>query len=128
MQILFHAPDANPAPWLAALQAALPQAQLRVWQEGDTAPADFAVVWKPPAAMLQGRTDLKGIFNLGAGVDAILQLGDALPAGVPIVRLDDAGMGVQMAEYVTHAVLRYFRKFDQLDAQQKSGQWRFVKA
>ena len=128
MQILFHALDANPAPWLAELQAALPQAQLRVWQEGDTAPADFAVVWKPPAAMLQGRTDLKGIFNLGAGVDAILQLGDALPAGVPIVRLDDAGMGVQMAEYVTHAVLRYYRKFDQLDAQQKAGQWRFVKA
>ena len=128
MQILFHIPDANPAPWLAELQAALPQAQLRVWQEGDGAPADFAVVWKPPAAMLAGRTDLKGIFNLGAGVDAILQLGDALPAGVPIVRLDDAGMGVQMAEYVTHAVLRYFRKFDLLDAQQKAGTWRFVKA
>lgn len=127
MQILFHCPDINPAPWLADLQAALPQAQLRVWQEGDTAPADFAVVWKPPVTMLQGRTDLKGIFNLGAGVDAILQLGDALPARVPIVRLDDAGMGVQMAEYVTHAVLRYFRKFDQLDAQQRAGQWRFVK-
>ena len=106
----------------------MPQAQLRVWQEGDAAPADYAVVWKPPAAMLAGRTDLKGIFNLGAGVDAILQLGDALPSGVPIVRLDDAGMGVQMAEYVTHAVLRYFRRFDLLDTQQKAGQWRFVKA
>ena len=127
MRILFHAIDANPAPWLADLQAALPDAALRTWQPGDDAPADYAVVWKPPAEMLRGRTDLKGIFNLGAGVDAILQLGDALPAGVPIVRLDDAGMGVQMAEYVSHAVLRYFRRFDQFAAQQREGQWRFAK-
>ena len=127
-RILLHAQDANPAPWLAALQAALPEAQLRAWEAGDDAPADYAVVWKPPVAMLHGRTDLKAIFNLGAGVDAILKLGTALPAGVPIVRLDDAGMGLQMAEYVTHAVLRYFRRFDQLDAQQRSGQWRFLKA
>ncbi len=127
MRILFHAVDANPAPWLADLQAALPQAQLRVWQEGDDAPADYAVVWKPPASMLRERRDLKGIFNLGAGVDAILQLGEDLPAGVPIVRLDDAGMGAQMAEYVIYAVMRYFRRFDQLDVQQASGQWRFVK-
>ncbi len=128
LRILFHAIDANPAPWLADLQAALPQASLRVWQEGDDAPADYAVVWKPPAAMLRNRPDLKAVFNLGAGVDAILQLGDALPAQVPIVRLDDAGMGVQMAEYVSHAVLRYFRRFDQLEAQQRNGQWRFLKA
>ena len=128
LRILFHAVDANPAPWLADLQAALPEASLRVWQEGDDAPADYAVVWKPPAAMLQNRPELKAVFNLGAGVDAILQLGDALPAQVPIVRLDDAGMGVQMAEYVSHAVLRYFRRFDQLEAQQRNGQWRFLKA
>ena len=128
LRILFHAVDANPAPWLTELQAALPDASLRVWQEGDNEPADYAVVWKPPAAMLQNRPDLKAVFNLGAGVDAILQLGAALPAQVPIVRLDDAGMGVQMAEYVSHAVLRYFRRFDQLEAQQRSGQWRFLKA
>ena len=127
MRILFHAKDSNHDAWLAALNAALPHAQVRVWQAGDNAPADYAVVWKPPAAMLQGRTDLKGIFNLGAGVDAILQLGDALPAGVPIVRLDDAGMAVQMAEYVTHAVLRYFRRLDAFDAQARKGQWGFLK-
>ncbi|GAC1425998.1 MAG: glyoxylate/hydroxypyruvate reductase A [Burkholderiaceae bacterium] len=127
MRILFHAIDANPVPWLEELQAALPDASLRVWQVGDTEPADYAIVWKPPAAMLQARTDLKCVFNLGAGVDAILELGDALPAGVPIVRLDDAGMGVQMAEYVTHAVLRYFRRFDQFATQQKNRQWRFLK-
>jgi len=56
-----------------------------------------------------------------------LQLGDGLPVGVPIIRLDDVGMGVQMAEYVTHAVLRYFRRFDQFDAQSRAQQWRPIK-
>lgn len=127
MRILFYAQDANPAPWLTALQTALPDARLRAWETGDTEPADYAIVWKPPADLLQGRTALKAVFNLGAGVDAILALGEALPAGVPIVRLDDAGMGVQMAEYVTYAVLRYFRRFDQFEVQQRDQQWRFAK-
>ncbi|MDY7573223.1 glyoxylate/hydroxypyruvate reductase A [Actimicrobium sp. CCI2.3] len=127
MQIIYYA-DSGPAEqWLTELHTALPLADVRVWHEGDTAPADYAVVWKPPAAMLQGRIDLKAIFNLGAGVDAILQLGDALSAGVPVVRLDDAGMAVQMADYVSHAVLRYFRRFDEFDAQARDHQWRFLK-
>jgi glyoxylate/hydroxypyruvate reductase len=126
MRILFYSPDGKPEPWLQGFAEALPQARLQVWREGDTAisaPADYAVLWRPPLAMLEGRSDLKAIFNLGAGVDAILQLGAALPAGVPIVRLDDAGMAVQMAEYVTHALLRYFRRFDEFEAQARSGLW-----
>lgn len=127
MRILFHATGGNPDSWLADIKAAIPEAELRLWQEGDDAPADYAIVWKPPAAMLRQRKGLKAIFNLGAGVDAIVELGDALPQGVPIVRLDDAGMGVQMAEYVTHAVLRHFRRLDEFDAQARAGKWRFLK-
>ena len=113
MNIIYYAAGADPEVWLKAFRLYLPDAQIRIWEEGDTAPADYALVWKPPAAMLRGRTELKAIFNLGAGVDAILQLGDALPVGVPLIRVDDAGMGVQMAEYVAHAVLRHFRRFDE---------------
>ena len=127
MQILFYADGSHADHWLTELQKTLPLADVRVWAEGDAAPADYAVVWKPPAVMLRGRDDLKAIFNLGAGVDAILQLGDDLPAKVPVVRLDDAGMAVQMAEYVTMAVLRYFRRFDEFEAQSRDHQWRFLK-
>ena len=127
MDIIFHSAGANPELWQNALQQAMPDANLRVWQEGDAAPADYALVWKAPAAMLRGRTDLKAIFNLGAGVDAILQLGDALPAGVPVIRLDDAGMGIQMAEFVAHAVLRYFRRLDEYAMQNSVQAWHFLK-
>jgi glyoxylate/hydroxypyruvate reductase A len=127
MEILFHATGGKPEPWVADLQAALPEARVRAWTEGDDAPADYAVVWQPPRAMLEKRADLKAIFNLGAGVDGILALGDALPANVPVVRLDDAGMGLQMAEYVSHAVLHYFRRFDAFAQAQREGRWRFIK-
>lgn len=127
MEILFYAEGSHADHWLAELQKTLPLADVRVWTEGDQARADYAVVWKPPGAMLRGRDGLKAIFNLGAGVDAILQLGADLPATVPVIRLDDAGMAVQMAEYVTHAVLRTFRRFDEFEAQSRDHHWRFLK-
>ncbi len=127
MRILFHAPNSNPEAWRAALGRAVPGADVRIWQDGDNAAADYAVVWKPPAAVLAPQRGLKAIFNIGAGVDGILELGEALPPDVPVVRLDDAGMGVQMAEYVTHAALRYLRRFDEYDMQLRAQQSRFLK-
>jgi len=126
MRILYYNEGEDNAFWLSGLRAALPQAEFRLWFPGDTAPADYALVWKPPAAMLAGRTDLKAIFNLAAGVDALLDMGDTLPQGVPVIRLEDAGMAIQMAEYVTHALLRYFRRFDEYDMQARNFEWKFL--
>jgi glyoxylate/hydroxypyruvate reductase A len=72
--------------------------------------------------MLAQLSGVKAVFLMGAGCDALLKLGDALPP-VPIVRLGDAGMGVQMAEYAAHAVLRYFRRFDEYEKQARRGVW-----
>ncbi|SFH75414.1 glyoxylate/hydroxypyruvate reductase A [Collimonas sp. OK307] len=125
MKLLCYVPPGSDFEnWITDFSAALPQADIRFWQEGDNAPADYALVWRPPAAMLQGRHDLKAIFNLGAGVDAILQLGEALPAGVPLIRVDDGGMAIQMANYVTHAVLGYFGRHDIYRQQAARGEWR----
>lgn len=123
MHIIFQDNGNHRQEWLEAIKQTLPQAQVRIWQEGDNAHADYAIVWKPSAAMLVGRNDLKAIFSRGAGVDGILQLAGALPDGVPVIRLSDAGMGIQMAEYVTHAVLAYFRRFDAYQGLQHARQW-----
>ena len=48
--------------------------------------ADYLVAWQPPAALLDQQSALKGIVNLGAGVDALLA-NPSLPRGVPIVKL-----------------------------------------
>ncbi len=131
MRILFYTPQVHVQDaWLAEFRQALPEADFHLWHENtaqeNALPADYAVLWQPPAAMLAGRGDLKAIFHLGAGVDALFKLGDALPPNVPIFRLEDAGMAIQMAEYVSHAVLRYFRRFDEFDAQARDGVWKFL--
>jgi glyoxylate/hydroxypyruvate reductase A len=95
-----------------------------VWQPG-AAQADVAVVWAPPQRFLDEQQALKALFNIGAGVDALLKL--RLPPGVRVVRLDDAGMSVQMAEYVCHAVIRHFREFDGYEADMKAGKWSYRK-
>jgi glyoxylate/hydroxypyruvate reductase A len=122
MKITFCCPDTDPEPWLEGLSAALPNAQVTLWQPG--APlADYAVVWAPPQTFFDEQTQLKAIFNTGAGVDALMKLN--LPAGVPVIRLDDAGMAVQMAEYVCHALIRHFREFDGYEADMAQGNWSF---
>ncbi|MCC8397414.1 glyoxylate/hydroxypyruvate reductase A [Paraburkholderia sp. MMS20-SJTR3] len=131
MKVLFYQSSTDAAAWLHDLARALPAAELREWQPGDHAPADFAIVWRPPAEMLAGRDSLRAIFNLGAGVDAMLALErerpGTLPRNVPLIRLEDTGMGAQMAEYVTYAVLRYLRRFDEYQAQQSERRWQVLK-
>jgi glyoxylate/hydroxypyruvate reductase A len=124
MRISFCCSDTKPQPWVDGLKAAFPDAQVSLWSAGDE-PADYAVVWSPPQQFFDEQTKIKGIFNIGAGVDALMKL--RLPAGVPVVRLDDAGMSAQMAEYVCHAVIRHFRELDAYEADIASGKWSYRK-
>ena len=122
MKIAFCCTDTRPEPWLASLRAALPDAEVVLWPSGDASePADYAIVWAPPQAFIDAQPRVKALFNIGAGVDALLRL--RLPDGLQIVRLDDAGMAVQMAEYVCHAVIGHFREFDRYQQAQVQGQW-----
>lgn len=124
MRIYFHATDNNPGPWVNALRAALPQAEVSAWEPGAPA-ADHLVVWAPPQQLLDEQPGVRGIFNIGAGVDALLKL--KLPQGATLVRLDDAGMSVQMAEFVCHAVIRHFRELDAYEQDVAQGKWSFRK-
>ncbi|HPL79771.1 MAG TPA: glyoxylate/hydroxypyruvate reductase A [Burkholderiaceae bacterium] len=124
MKLLFCCAGTKPEPWIAGLRAALPAADVAVWEPGAPA-ADYAVVWAPPQAFLDEQPGLRAVFNIGAGVDALLKL--RLPPTARVVRLDDAGMSVQMAEYVCHAVIRHFREFDGYEADVQQGRWSYRK-
>ena len=121
VQILLQTPRDEGRAWLAALASALPDAAISVWPDAPVAP-DYALVWKPPAELFARARPAKAIFNLGAGVEVLLAV-PALPAGVPVIRLEDAGMAAQMGEYVTLAVLRAYRELDAYAAQQREGCW-----
>lgn len=120
--VCFDQLDARP--WVQGVQAALPQARVSAWTPG--APqADLAIVWAPPQTFIDEQPGLQALFNIGAGVDALLKL--RLPPALKVVRLDDAGMSVQMAEYVGHAVIRHFREFDAYEADSRMGRWSYRK-
>ena len=120
MRISFCCTGTKAAPWLQGLREALPGAVVEEWHLG-APPADHAVVWAPPQQFLDEQPALKGIFNIGAGVDALLKL--RMPPDALVVRIDDGGMAVQMAEFVCHAVIRHFRELDGYDADIAAGKW-----
>jgi glyoxylate/hydroxypyruvate reductase A len=124
VRVLLYTPSSKMLPeWREALVRALPEAEVRAWEPGLAWRADYAAVWYPAAEVLASQSGLKAIFNLGAGVEALLER-IALPPGVPLIRLEDAGMARQMAEYVTWAVLRYFRRLDVYAEQQARAEWK----
>ncbi|EGU9003287.1 glyoxylate/hydroxypyruvate reductase GhrA [Salmonella enterica] len=127
MEIIFYYPTFNAAWWVNALEKALPHARVREWKAGDNHPADYALVWQPPVEMLAGRP-LKAVFALGAGVDSILSKLNAHPemldASIPLFRLEDTGMGLQMQEYAVSQVLHWFRRFDDYQALKNQAIWK----
>ncbi len=126
MDIIFYHPTFDAAWWLKALAKAIPGANVREWKPGDNAHADYALVWHPPVEMLAGRK-LKAVFALGAGVDSILSKLKAHPemldASIPLFRLEDTGMGLQMQEYAVSQVLHWFRRFDDYQALKEQAKW-----
>lgn len=124
MKIIFSSShEIDPAQWLDPLAAALPGTEVVMWRaDQPVQDADIAVVWNAPAALFERERKLKAAFNLGAGVDALFRL-PTLPADLPIYRLEDAGMAVQMAEYAAHALVRASRQFDGYERLQREGKW-----
>ena len=124
MKIIFYSPDRNPQPWLDEITETLPDAEVWAWMPSCAArQADYAVLWAPPPQLFASQLQLKAIFNIGAGVDGVMKLPE-LPPGVPIIRLNDAGMAVQMAEYVCHALFRHARGFDRYENHARRCEWK----
>jgi len=88
----------------------------------DRSSIDAAVVWQPPSDFFNGLSNLEHVFAVAAGVDQLL-LHPGLESHVKIIRLEDAGMAVQMAEYVLYGVLRAQRHFHEFDVAQKCQKW-----
>lgn len=124
MSLVFYSLTDAPDPWREALAAALPEMEFRVWPDaGDRDAVRYTLVWKPPHGWHAQFPNLRAILSLGAGVDALLS-DPQLPAHVPVVRMVDAGMGRQMAEYAAYGVLHFQRRMQEYAQQQRLGLWR----
>ena len=134
--------------WVAAMRERLPHADVFAWpdtpEQAGQAPdratdsgadgaadsaahnsADYAVGWEPPADFFARQPRLKAFFSAAAGVDHLLRH-PGLPAGLTLVRLEDAGMATQMAEYCCHEVFHLYLRRDEYAQQQRDGVWRVL--
>ena len=97
----------------------------RVWLLPDAAcePGDisYAAVWKPKPGDLAAFPNLRVIFNLGAGVDALMA--DTSLPKVPLVRVAVDDLTGRMTEYVVLHVLMHHRQELYLRASQREKQW-----
>ncbi|MGE3831094.1 MAG: 2-hydroxyacid dehydrogenase, partial [Parvibaculaceae bacterium] len=101
-----------------------PELDIRVWPDKMGKPEDieYAVAWLPPPNVLRSLPNLKVIFSLGAGVDAILK-DPTLPDDVPIGRVNEPDLTMRMTEYVVLHVLMHHRQQRRLDANQRAKKW-----
>jgi glyoxylate/hydroxypyruvate reductase A len=97
----------------------------RVWLLPDAAcdPTEvhYAAVWKPTPGELAAFANLRVIFNLGAGVDALMA--DSSLPKVPLVRVAVADLTGRMTEYVVLHVLMHHRQELYLRASQREKRW-----
>src|SRR5215469_2386015 len=87
----------------------------------DPAEVHYAAVWKPVPGELADFPNLKVIFNLGAGVDALMA--DASLPDVPLVRVAVDDLTGRMTEYVVLHVLMHHRQEPYLRASQQQKRW-----
>ncbi len=81
----------------------------------------YAAVWKPGPGELAAFPNLRVIFNLGAGVDALMA--DSSLPNVPLVRVAVGDLTDRMAEYVVLHVLMHHRQELYLRACQREKRW-----
>lgn len=110
-------------PWLAAFQAAMPHLHFTTDANSEAArAARYAIAWRPRPGIFQHSPHLQAIFSLGAGVDHMIE--DATLPAVPVARVVDPSLTLQMSEWVALQVLLHHRRFTLYDGQQKAREWR----
>jgi glyoxylate/hydroxypyruvate reductase len=109
--------------WASHMRKAMPTRSIRVWPDmGDVKDVHYVAAWLPPADVVKSLPNLKVIFSLGAGVDAILS-DPSLPPDKPIVRVNDPDLTMRMSEHIVMQVLMHHRQQRRLDANQAAKIW-----
>ena len=90
-------------------------------QAPDREEVHYAAVWKPRPGELAAFPNLRVIFNLGAGVDALMA--DTSLPDVPLVRVAVPDLTERMTEYVVLHVLMHHRQELYLRQSQREKRW-----
>ncbi len=88
----------------------------------DPGAVDFVLSWAPPADAFAPYPNLRGIFSIAAGMDAILAC-PSRPEGVPVFRVEDPDQAAQMAGFAAFQIVWHHRKMRQHITDQAREVW-----
>lgn len=123
--ILLNVVGYENAPWRAVLERELPHLTvLELDQVTNPEEIEYAAIWHHPYDDLNRYPNLKAVFNLGAGTDHI----DRDPAlaqliNIPVVRLLDPDVGIDMAHYVLYWAMHFQRGYEKYRMQAAEHHW-----
>jgi glyoxylate/hydroxypyruvate reductase len=120
--VVTHTEAALAQSWQQAVSARLPQATVFI-DDTAQASATIAIGWSPGADFFTRHSGLRAFFSAAAGVEHVLH-NPGLPLDLPVIRLEDAGMGRQMVEYCLHEVLRLRGRHSDYEQQHRNKVWR----
>ena len=125
LALLIHggAQNWSPQRWKARFDDACRARRVVLLPDATLDPAEvhYAAVWKPVPGDLAAFPNLRAIFNLGAGVDALMA--DSSLPDVPLVRVAVADLTARMTEYVVLHVLMHHRQELYLRDSQREKRW-----
>lgn len=124
MAIMFMNKEPSAAErYMPLLRAALPEMDIRCWPEiGDPAEIEYAVVGPPVPGVLGTLPNLRCILSTWAGVDKLLA-DSTFPRHIPLSRLVDPLLTVDMVHIAIHWVLHFHRDIPHYLALQNEARW-----
>jgi len=125
MTLLYKADPERGKLWAQHFAQKAPEIPFRLWPDiGDPAAVRYLAAWQPPEDPARTLPNLEVIFSVGAGIDQFDL--SRVPPHIAVVRMIEPGIVEGMVEYVTHAVLRYLRRFDEYEALQRERRWQVL--
>jgi glyoxylate/hydroxypyruvate reductase len=125
LALLIHGGSDNWSPqrWQARFTDVCGDRRVVLMPDAALDPADvhYAAVWKPVPGELAAFPNLRVIFNLGAGVDALMA--DKTLPDLPLVRVAVDDLTARMTEYVVLHVLMHHRQELYLRESQRQRRW-----
>ena len=106
IEILLSTSVWNPQPWVEGLSLSEHVSKVHVWPtNADLSNVKALFVWKPLAeGVVAQLPNLKWISSLGAGVDHLMT-DHQIPSDIPITRIVDSRLTIDMTNYVMMAVI-----------------------
>lgn len=114
----------SPERWQQRLQTQMPGRAVLLIDQASLQPEAvlYAAAWQAPPGALAQFPNLRAIFNLGAGVDALLA-DPTVPSAIPLIRVISPDLTARMVEYVVLHVLAVHRQSRRLAHDQTAKQW-----